>query len=297
MKTRPVYLDHAATTPLDEAVLSAMRPYFSKTFANPSSIHASGLAAKKAITLARQKVAAALCCNPDEVVFTSGGTESNNLALIGAAEARSFRGHVITSAIEHASVFKAVERLKDRGVSVTAVGVDAYGRVNPRDIKAAIRDDTFLVSIMYANNEIGTIQPISDIGNLVQKKGILMHTDAVQAPGLLPFAVRKLHVDMLSLSSHKFYGPKGVGVLYVKRGTALAPQLRGGGQERKLRSGTENVPGIVGASVALLAACGREPRESGRLSKLRDWLIKEITARINLRHFRSALNYYNTKLQ
>lgn len=280
MKTSRVYLDHAATAPLDAAVLSAMRPYFSAEFANPSSIHAAGLAARKALALACQKVAAVLGCNPDEVVFTSGGTESNNLALAGASEARGFKGHIVTSAIEHPSVLEAAERLKERGISVTAVGVDAYGRVNPSDVKRAIRNDTFLVSIMYANNEIGTIQPISEIGSLVQPLGIVMHADAVQAPGLMPLSINKLHVDVLSLSAHKFYGPKGVGVLYVKRGTSMTPQMLGGGQERGLRSGTENIPGIVGASIALERAERRRPKEAARLSKLRDWLIAEVIARV-----------------
>ncbi|MEK7189021.1 MAG: cysteine desulfurase family protein [Patescibacteria group bacterium] len=275
-----IYLDHAATTPLDRAVFFAMRPYTSREFANPSSIHASGHVAKKAVMLARRKVAAVFGCNPDEIVFTSGGTESNNLALLGAAEAHGFKGHIITSAIEHASVLEAVAYLKERGVSVTEVGVDAYGRVNPEDVRAAIKGDTFLVSIMYANNEIGAIQDISKIGSLIRKKGILMHTDAVQAPGLKPLNVNKLHVDLLSISAHKFYGPKGIGVLYVRRGTSIAPQTYGGGQEAGLRSGTENVPGIVGAAAALEFAERRRPKESVRLSKLRGWLITKVTSHV-----------------
>ncbi|MBI2637115.1 MAG: cysteine desulfurase [Parcubacteria group bacterium] len=275
-----VYLDHAATTPLDRAVFSAMRPYFSKQFANPSSIHARGRDVNTALADAREKVARVLGCNPDEVVFTSGGTESNNLALVGVAAERGFKGHVITSGVEHASVLEVAAHLKARGVSVTAVGVDAYGRVSPRDVLAAIRPDTFLVSIMYANNEIGTIQSIAKIGSFVQKQRILMHTDAVQAPGLLPLTVNKLHVDLMSLSAHKFYGPKGAGILYVKRGTHVSPQMRGGGQERTLRPGTENVPGIIGTAEALVRAERNQPKESARLAKLRDWLIKEIQSRI-----------------
>ncbi|MBI2050806.1 MAG: cysteine desulfurase [Parcubacteria group bacterium] len=275
-----VYLDYAAAAPLDRAVFSAMRPYFSEEFANPSSIHSSGHNAKKAVAAARQKIAGVLGCNPDEVVFTSGGTESNNLALAGVAEAHGCKGHIITSPIEHASVLEVVGRLKMRGVSATIVGVDAYGRVNPQDVLAAIRDDTFLVSIMYANNEIGTIQDIATIGNLVQKKGILMHTDAVQAPGLLPLAANKLHIDLMSLSAHKFYGPKGAGIVYVKRGTHVSPQMQGGGHERGLRSGTENVPGIVGAAIALERAESHREKEAARLSKLRNWLIKEVMSRI-----------------
>ncbi|MBI1961418.1 MAG: cysteine desulfurase [Parcubacteria group bacterium] len=280
MKTRPVYLDHAAATPLDGAVFSAMRPYFSKQFANPSSIHAPGKEAAKALSEARKRVAGVLACNPDEIIFTSGGTESNNLALVGIAEAHNFKGHIITSAIEHASVLEVMEYFKTRGVSVTVVGVDEYGRVNPRDVKAAIRDDTFLVSIMYANNEIGTIQSIAKIGSAVQKQEILMHTDAVQAPGLLPLNVNKLHVGLMSFSSHKFYGPKGAGILYAKRGTQVMPQLRGGGQERGRRSSTENIPGIVGAATAFARAESHREKEASRLSKLRNWIIKEAIFRI-----------------
>jgi len=274
------YLDHAATTPQALAVFVAMQPYCSEHFANPSSIHQSGVATRDAVARARKRVAGVLGCNPDEIIFTSGGTESNNLALAGIAEAHNFKGHIISSAVEHASVLETLKHLERRGVSVTMLAVDEYGRVNPEDVKNAITGDTFLVSIMYANNEIGTIQTISEIGNLVQKKGILMHTDAVQAPGLLPLSVKKLHVDMLSLSGHKFYGPKGVGILYAKRGTLIAPQMRGGGQERGRRSGTENIPGIVGAAVALVHAEQRREKESARLSVLRDWLIKEVTSRI-----------------
>jgi len=279
MKKR-VYLDHAATTPLDRAVFSAMRPYFSEEFANPSSIHGRGLAAKKAVAEARKKIASAVGCNADEIIFTSSGTESNNLALVGIAEAHAYQGHIITSAVEHASILETVAHLKRRGVSTTIVGVDAYGRVNVDDVKAAIRPDTFLVSIMYANNEIGTVQPIAKIGGFVQKRGIAIHTDAVQAPGLLPLSASKLHVDMLSLSAHKFYGPKGAGILYVKRGTAMVPQVRGGGQEHGMRSGTENVPGIIGAAEALGRAERNRPKESRRLAKLRDWLMAEIQSRI-----------------
>ncbi|MDZ4221815.1 MAG: cysteine desulfurase family protein, partial [Patescibacteria group bacterium] len=245
------YLDYAATTPLDKVVFSAMQPYVSEHFANPSSMHKSGVVARDAVVLARKRVAEVLGCNADEIIFTSGGTESNNLALVGAAEVRGFKGHIITSAIEHPSVLEACAYLKERGVLVTEVGADSHGRVNPDDVKAAIKADTFLVSIMYANNEIGTIQPISEIGSFVQKRGIVMHTDAVQCTGLLALSINTLHADAMSLSGHKFYGPKGVGILYIKRGTALAPQMHGGGQEAGFRSGTENIPAIVGASVAL----------------------------------------------
>jgi cysteine desulfurase len=264
-----VYLDHAATTLID-----------SNDFANTSSIHELGYRAKKELKKAREKVAKILNCSSNEIIFTSSGTESNNLALKGVAEAHNFKGHIITSAIEHHSVLEVVHYLEKRGVKITIIDVDKYGMVNPDDVMSAIQKDTFLVSIMYANNEIGTIQSISEIGKLVQKKGILMHTDAVQAPGLLLLNINKLHVDMMSLSAHKFYGPKGVGILYLKKGTKLVTQMHGGGQERGLRSSTENIPGIVGMAKALVLAEDKREKEVKRLSKLRDWLIDEIKKKI-----------------
>jgi cysteine desulfurase len=275
-----IYLDYAATTLLDLQVQSVMQEYREDHFANASSKHLSGYKASLAVKKARSKVANVLNCQPNEIIFTSGGTESNNLALKGAAEACSFKGHIITSAIEHHSVLETANYLEKRGVKVTIIDVDEQGIVNPNHIKKAIQDDTFLVSIMYANNEIGSIQKINKIGKLVQSKDILMHADAVQAPGLLPLNVNKLHVDMFSISSHKFYGPKGVGVLYAKKETKLAAQMHGGGQEKGLRSGTENVPGIVGLAEALDRANNNQDCEVLRLSKLSDWLINEIKHKI-----------------
>lgn len=279
-RNQRVYLDHAATTPLAPEVFLAMQPYFSEEFGNPSSIHEKGHRAKMAITRAREQVAKILNCRPNEIIFTSGGTESDNFALKGVAEARNFRGHMITSAIEHHAVLDTAKYLEARGVSVTYVGVDRFGMVNPEDVAAAMRSDTFLVSIMYANNEIGTIQPIAQIGNMARKRGIVMHTDAVQAAGVLSLDVEKLHVDLLSLSGHKFYGPKGIGVLYARRGIALSPQQLGGGQELARRASTENVPGIIGFSEALGRAEKKRNSESSRLSALRDWLIAEVIKRI-----------------
>lgn len=281
-----VYLDHAATTPLDPAVLEIMQPYFSEKFGNPSSIHHTGHEAALALQKARSQAAEVLRCRPHEIIFTSGGTESNNLALKGAAEARppslklrgasNFSGHIITSAIEHHAVYDMAKYLQARGAAVTFVAVDRYGQVNPDDIIKTVRDDTFLVSIMYANNEIGTIQPIVEIGKEVQRRKIIMHTDAVQAAGFLPLNVEKLHVDLLSLSAHKFYGPKGAGLLYCRRGVKLAPQQIGGGQEFKMRASTENMPGIIGLAAALERAEAKREHESHRLSAIRDWLIQEV---------------------
>lgn len=271
-----VYLDHAATTPLDPAVLEIMLPYFSDKFGNPSSIHHIGHEAAQALLKAREQVAQILRCKPNEIIFTSGGTESDNLVLKGLAEARNFTGHIITSAIEHHAISDTAKYLQTRGVAVTFVAVDEFGRVNPDDVIKAIRDDTWLVSIMYANNEIGTIQPIAEIGKEVQRRKIAMHTDAVQVPGLLPLDVEKLHVDLLSLSGHKFYGPKGIGVLYRRQGIPLVHQQLGGGQEFKMRASTENVPGIIGLAAALHRAEEKREHESHRLSVIRDWLMQEI---------------------
>jgi len=275
-KYKTIYLDYAATTPVDAQVLDVMGPYFNEEYANPSSLHSLGLRAKSALDDAREKVASVLNCQKDEIIFTSSGTEADNLALKGMAEVYDYKGHIIVSAIEHAAVLETARYLEKIGVDITYVDVDEYGSVNPKDVMSVVRDNTFLVSIMYANNEIGTIQPISEIGKHLQKKGILMHTDAVQAPGLLCLDVNKLHVDMMSLSAHKFYGPKGVGALYVRRGVEIVPQMHGGGQERKLRSATENVAGIVGFAEALCLSDAHRKSEAHRLSELRDYLIHEI---------------------
>ena len=280
MKNERRYLDHAATTPLDPEVFKIMKPYFTEKFGNPSSIHETGHGAKVAIKKAREQVAKVLHCRPNEILFTSGGTESDNLALKGVAEANNWKGHIITSVIEHHAIYNTARYLKERGLDITFVKVDEKGIINPDDILSAIKDDTILVSIMCANNEIGTIEPISEIGKEVKKQGIVMHTDAVQAGGVLSLNVDKLHIDMMSLSAHKFYGPKGIGILYVRNGTEFVPQQIGGAQEFKKRASTENVPGIIGLSDALFRSDDKRKKESDRLIGLRDFTIQKIQQEI-----------------
>ena len=281
---RLIYLDHAASTPVDPRVVEAMQPYWAGAFGNTASIHAAGRAALKGLEQARQTVADVLGCHPMEIVFTAGGTESDNLALRGAAWAarRSGRGqHIVTTPIEHHAVGVTAEQLRDlHGFDVTLVGVDEYGRVDPDAIGRAIRPDTCLISVMYANNEVGTIQPLSEIGAIARRKGVPLHTDAVQAGGALDLSVERLSVDLLALSAHKFYGPKGVGVLYVRRGVELAPALTGGGHERGRRPGTANVTGAVGLAAALTLAQQNRDGENARLSALRDRLIAGVLARV-----------------
>jgi len=274
------YLDHAATTPLDPDVLSAMDPFLKDNFGNPSSIHDTGHRAHMAVTRAREQVADVLGARPNEIIFTSGGTESDNLALKGAAEAHSFKGHLITTAIEHHAVLHTAQYLEKRGMEVTYLEPDSDGFVSAHSVTRAIREDTRLVSIMYANNEIGTVQPIAEIGNMLSKRVIAFHTDAVQAGGALSLNVKKLHVDLLSLSGHKFYGPKGIGALYVKQGTEIIPQQLGGGQELKRRASTENVPGIIGFAEALARAEKKREQESQRLAALRDVLFESVRTRM-----------------
>lgn len=288
MPTKPVYLDHAATTPVRPEVLEAMLPYFSTVFGNPSSIYGPAQEARKAVDRARQTVADVLGCRPTEVIFTSGGTESDNAAIRGIALAlRPVGNHVITSSIEHHAVLHACEQLERFGFEVTYLPVDSEGRVSVEDVERAITDRTVLVSIMYANNEIGTIEPIAEIGQLIreinrtQRRSIVFHTDAVQAAGFLDLNVNRLGVDALSLSSHKFYGPKGCGVLYLRRGTPFQAQNVGGGQERNKRAGTENVPGIVGTAVALRLAQEQRETASAHCRRLRDRLIAGILERID----------------
>lgn len=273
-----IYLDYAATTPVDPAVLEAMLPYFSEIFGNPSSLHSSGQTARKAIFEARKEIATTLNCTPSEVVFTAGGTESNNLAIFGVVENHQ-RGHIITTAIEHESVLEPFKELKKRGFKVTYLPVNEQGIVTLKSLKDALTDDTIFISVMYANNEIGTIQPVLEIGEFLQTlpSPPVFHTDACQAVGSLPIDVKQLKVDLLTLNGGKIYGPKGVGALFVKNGINLKSQILGGGQERRLRSGTENVPGIIGLAKALsLSESKREP-ESARLTELRDLLLKGIT--------------------
>ncbi|WP_298401659.1 cysteine desulfurase family protein [uncultured Chloroflexus sp.] len=283
MIDRLIYLDHAATTPLDQRVLAAMMPFLTGMSGNASSIHYVGRAALQALDDAREQVAQVLGCQPKEIVFTSGGSESINLAIKGVAMALRAQGktHLIGSAIEHHAVLHALDYLVEyEGFTVTLLPVDRSGRVNPADLATAIRPETALVSVMYANNETGIIQPIAELAAICRERGVLFHTDAVQAPGQLPLDVQALGVDLLSLTAHKFYGPQGVGVLYLRRGTPLVPQINGGAQERRRRAGTENVAGIVGLAKALeIAECERGDYFT-RLRALSDRLIDGVLTRI-----------------
>ncbi len=246
-----MYFDHAATTPVHPRVLEAMTPYLTQVFGNPSSVHGFGREARKALEQARDQIAAFMDADPQSLIFTGSGTEADNLAIIGGAMAQRERGrHIITSQIEHHAVLHACEYLEQEGFEVTYLPVDETGSVRLADLKEAVRPDTVLVSIMYGNNEVGTIQPIEEIGTFLREKGILFHTDAVQAFGVLPIRVRQLPVDMLSVSAHKINGPKGVGALYLAKKVPIEPILHGGSQERKRRAGTENLAGIVGFAEA-----------------------------------------------
>jgi cysteine desulfurase len=268
-----VYADHGATTPVDPRVVEAMLPYFSEHFGNASSIHAWGQAAREAVDAAREQVARTIGCAPAEVVFTGGATEADNFALIGAALANEERGrHIVASAVEHHAVLEPCRFLRTRGFAVSYVPVDRAGRVDPDDVRRLLRNDTILVSIMHANNEIGTLQPVAEIGRLVRGRGILMHTDAAQTAGILPVEVDELSVDLLSLSAHKRYGPKGVGALYVRKGARLQRVQHGGAHERNRRAGTENVPAIVGFGEAFRLAQDRMIEEADRLRGFRDHL-------------------------
>ena len=278
-----IYMDHAGTTPLDRRVLEFMLPYMSELFGNPSSIHTVGQEAKKALADARDTVARILGCRTSEVVFTSGGTESDNAALRGVVDALRPTGrHVITTTAEHHAVLHTCQYLEDSGFDVTYLPVDQHGLVTPEQVAAAVTDETILVSVMLANNEVGTIQPIAEIARAVKerarelKRTVVVHTDAVQAAGFLDLNVRALGVDMLSLSAHKFYGPKGVGLLFIRRGAPWLPQQLGGSQERERRSGTENVAGICGLAMALHLAHAEREQVSAHCAALRDRIIDGI---------------------
>ena len=274
-----VYLDYAATTPVDPRVLHAMLPYFTELAGNASSVHGFGQEARAAVDQARAQVAKIIGARPAEIVFTSGATESDNLAVVGVALATESRGrHIVTTAIEHHAILEACHFLERREYSVTYLPVDHRGIVDPDDVRRALRPDTVLISVMAANNEIGTLQPVAEIGALARERGIAFHTDATQLVGAAAVNVDDLRVDLLSMSAHKRYGPKGVGALYVRTGAPLAPTQRGGSHERGRRGGTENVPGIVGFGAALRIALDELEQERPRLLALRDRLIREALA-------------------
>ncbi len=276
-----VYMDHSATTPVHPSVLEAMLPYFTEKFGNPSSIYGLAREARRALDQSHQTVADAIGARPEEIIFTGGGTEADNLAIKGVADALGKRGnHIITTPIEHHAVLHVCDYLAKRGFQITYLPVDKYGMVDPDDVGRAITGKTILVSVMHANNEMGTIEPLAEIGKICKEKKVLFHSDGVQALGKLPVNVDELGVDMYSISAHKFYGPKGVGALYVRRRTPIIPQAQGGGQERARRAGTENVPGIVGLSSALSLAMERREEYTRKVTALRDRLIRGIMERI-----------------
>lgn len=279
---RKVYLDNAATTALSPRVLEAMLPYFTQYYGNPSSVHAFGREAKQGLDKARDQVAKALHCEPSEVIFTGCGTESDNTVLLGVAQRYGDKGkHIITTNVEHHAILHTCEYLEKQGYSVTYLPVDQDGLVTAEQVAAAIRPDTILVSIMFANNEVGTIMPIQEIGAVCKEKGVLFHTDAVQAVGHIPVDIQAMHIDMLSLSAHKFHGPKGVGALYCRKGIRLPSYIMGGAQERGRRAGTENVAGIVGLGAAIQLATEQLEENRAKMTALRDRLMTGIQARIS----------------
>jgi cysteine desulfurase len=276
-----VYLDHNATCATHPLVLEAMLPFYKEIFGNASSIHAFGRQARAAIDGAREKVAAFLGASPEEIVFTSGGTESNNFAIKGVAEAKESKGrHIITSAIEHHAVLNVCKQLEKKGFRITYLPVDKFGLIDPQDLKKAITEDTILITIMHANNEIGTIEPVAEIGGIAKEREITFHTDAVQSVGKIPVNVNELNVDLLSLSGHKIYGPKGVGALYIRKGIRIAPLIVGGHHERNRRAGTENVAGIVGLAKAIELASQQMQEEAQKIKSLRDRLQAGILEKI-----------------
>lgn len=278
---RKVYLDYSATTPAKPAVVEEMVPYFTEHFGNPSSIYSTGLEAKDAIEHAREQVAALINAEPKEIIFTSGGTESDNWALIGTAHRLESKGkHIITSAIEHHAILHSCDYLKKEGFEITYVGVDHDGLVDPAEVEAAIRPDTILISIMYVNNEVGAVQPVTEIGAIARKHGILFHTDAVQACGNVPVDVKAMNIDMLSMSSHKIYGPKGIGAMFIRTGVNLPTYIHGGAQERKKRAGTENVPGIIGFGKAAELARENFDAHVAHVSELRDHFVQRVLAEV-----------------
>lgn len=279
---RRIYLDHAATTPTHPEVVESMLPYFTAAFGNPSSIYCYGHEARGAIEEARTKVAEFIGARSEEIIFTSGGTEADNYALKGIAYSNEHKGnHIITTSIEHRAVLEVCKFLESRGFKVTYLPVDEYGLVAPDDVRRAITDKTILISVMHANNQVGTIEPVKEIGKIAREAEVYFHTDAVQTLGHIPVNVDELKVDLLSISGHKFYGPKGVGTLYVRKGTKLVSLMHGGEQEKRRRAGTENVPAIVGLGKAVELAAQEMGKEAERLANLRDKLTKGLLERID----------------
>ncbi len=276
-----IYLDNAATTAVSPEVLEAMTPYFCQVYGNPSSIHSTGRDARRAVDAARKQVAAAIGATAPEIYFTAGGSESDNWAIKGTAFAKRSKGnHIITSAIEHHAVLHTCKWLEKQGFEVTYLPVDEFGRVSPSDVEKAITDKTILISIMAANNEIGTLEPIAEIGRIAHEHGVLFHTDAVQAVGAIPLDVNAMNIDMLSMSGHKFHGPKGIGALYIRKGVRIDTFMHGGAQERGQRAGTENLAGIVGIGKAIELATAHLEENAARMIRLRDRLIDGILTSI-----------------
>ncbi len=272
-----IYVDNAATTKVAPEVLEAMLPYFTENYGNPSSIYQEGRTAKTAIEKAREQVATAIGAQPKEIYFTGSGSEADNWAIRSVAKSLKNKGnHIITTAVEHHAVLHTCKDLEKQGFEVTYLPVDKLGRVSPEAVKAAIKDTTILITVMYANNEIGTIMPIREIGEIAHEAGVIFHTDAVQAVGMVPIDVTKDHIDMLSMTGHKFHGPKGSGALYVRSGVKLTSFITGGAQERNRRAGTENVPGIVGLGKAIELATADIPKKAAYLTRLRDTYIKRV---------------------
>ncbi len=287
-----IYMDHSATSPVDPEVFEAMKPYFTDSFGNASTLYSLGREGKKAMESAREEVASIIGAEPKEIIFTSGGTESDNIAILGTAYKLKKKGnHIITSDIEHPAVDETCKYLEKNGFTVTYLPVYEEGIVKVKDLEDAITDKTILITIMHANNEIGTIQPIAEIGKIARENDIYFHTDAVQTVGKIPVNVKELNVDMLSLSAHKLYGPKGVGALYLKQGVRIEPIMHGGGHEKGIRPGTENVPGIVGLGKACSIAKENLQRDAQRLISLRDMLIDGVLSEIE----ESYLNGHRTK--
>ena len=290
---KAIYLDHASTTPTDSAVVEAMLPYFTEEYGNPSTVYSLGLSAADAVQHARESIAGIIGAEADEIYFTAGGTESDNWAIFGAAEALEKKGHhFITSTIEHHAVLETMEFLeKKRGYEVTRVPVDSGGLVNPEAVRKAIRPDTILVSIMHGNNEVGTIEPIAEIGKITREAGVLFHSDAVQTAGKMPLNVNDLNVDMLSMSGHKFYGPKGVGLMYMRKRAHISPLLHGGAQERNRRAGTLNVTGIVGMAKALELCQDRMAEDAVREAELRDRLWTGLSSNIEAIYLNGSMEH------